>query len=69
MTNLKVKDSFIVNALRNCGYNNYSALADIIDNSLEPEVGSSYVKVDFETEGTGAANTIIKSILVIDDGN
>lgn len=65
---LKVNDSFIVNALRNCGYNNYSALADIIDNSLEPEVNSTYVKVDFETEGTGADKTTIKSILVIDDG-
>lgn len=65
---IKVNDSFIVNALRNCGYNNYSALADIIDNSLEPEVSSTYVKVDFETEGTGAEKTIIKSILIIDDG-
>ena len=65
---IKVNDSFIVNALRNCGYNNYSAIADIIDNSLEPEVNSTYVKVDFETEGTGADKTIIKSILVIDDG-
>lgn len=66
--NIKVNDSFIVNALRNCGYNNYSALADIIDNSLEPEVNSTYVKVDFETEGSGADKTTIKSILVIDDG-
>lgn len=65
---LQVNDLFIVNALRNCGYNNYSALADIIDNSLEPEVNSTYVKVDFETEGTGADKTTIKSILVIDDG-
>ena len=69
MKQLKFHDSFIVNALRNCGYNNYSAIADIIDNSLEPEVESTYVKVDFETEGTGAADTTIKSILVIDDGN
>lgn len=68
MKTIKVNDSFIVNALRNCGYNNYSALADIIDNSLEPEVNSTYVKVDFETEGTGADKTTIKSILVIDDG-
>lgn len=65
---LKVNDSFIVNALRNCGYNNYSAIADIIDNSLEPEVESSHVKVDFETEGSGPYATI-KTISVIDDGN
>ena len=68
MKNLKINDSFIVNALRNCGYNNYSAIADIIDNSLEPEVNSTYVKVDFETDGTGKEKTQIKSILVIDDG-
>ena len=66
--NLVVNDSFIVNALRNCGYNNYSAIADIIDNSLEPELESSFVKVDFETEGSGAAYTIVKAILIIDDG-
>lgn len=66
---LRINDSFIANALRNCGYNNYSAIADIIDNSLEPEVESSFVKVDFETEGSGQAETTIKSILIIDDGN
>ncbi len=65
---LRINDSFIANALRNCGYNNYSAIADIIDNSLEPEVGSSYVKVDFETSGTGADGTKIQAILIIDDG-
>ena len=52
--NLKINDSFIVNALRNCGYNNYSALAGIIENSLEPEVSSTYVKVNFETKGTNS---------------
>lgn len=66
--NLRVNDSFMVNALRNCGYNNYSAISDIIDNSLEPEVGSSFVRVDFETEGKGQSGTTIKSILIIDDG-
>ena len=65
---IQVKDSFIVNALRNCGYNNYSAIADIIDNSLEPEVNSSFVKIDFETDGKGIDKTLIKSILIIDDG-
>lgn len=67
MTKLRINDSFIVNALRNCGYNNYSALEDIIDNSLEPDVNSTFVKVDFKTQGTGG-NKTIESILVIDDG-
>lgn len=66
---IKINDSFIVNALRNCGYNPYTAISDIVDNSLEPEVESSYVKVNFETEGSGAAATTIKSISIIDDGN
>lgn len=65
---LRINDSFIANALRNCGYNNYSAIADIIDNSLEPEVESSFVKVDFETSGRGADGTKIQAILIIDDG-
>lgn len=67
--NLRVNDSFIVNALRNCGYNNYSAISDIIDNSLEPEVDSTYVKIDFEIEGTGSDKASVKSIFIIDDGN
>ena len=65
---IKVNDSFIANSLRNCGYNNYTAIADIIDNSIEPEVGSSFVKVDFDTDGKGSDKTIVKSILIIDDG-
>lgn len=65
---IKINDSFFLLAFRNCGYDNYSAIADIIDNSLEPEVNPSYVKVDFETEGSGKDREI-KSILVIDNGN
>ena len=65
---IKVNDSFIANSLRNCGYNNYTAIADIVDNSIEPEVGSSFVKVDFDTDGKGSDKTIVKSILIIDDG-
>ena len=65
---IKVNDSFIINSLRNCGYNNYTAIADIIDNSIEPEVGSSFVRVDFETEGSGKEKATVKSILIIDDG-
>lgn len=64
---LKINEAFILNALRNCGYNNYTAIADIIDNSIEPEVESTFVKVCFETEGKGN-ETSINSILIIDDG-
>ncbi|MBO7212265.1 MAG: ATP-binding protein [Methanobrevibacter sp.] len=64
---MKVNESFILNALRNCGYNNYTAIADIIDNSIEPDVESTFVRVCFETEGKGNETTI-NSILIVDDG-
>lgn len=62
--NLIVKNSFIVNALRNCGYDPYTAISDIIDNSIEPEVESSFVKVDFEIK-----DKRLDAILIIDNGN
>lgn len=34
--------------LRNSGYNNYTAIADIIDNSLDTDVNSSIVKISFK---------------------
>ena len=37
----------VLGALRNSGYNNYTAIADIIDNSLEKEVDSQNISVDF----------------------
>lgn len=48
---VNVKNGFVIHALRNCGYNNYTAIADIIDNSLEPDVGSEFVKVALVHEG------------------
>lgn len=63
----RINPSFIINALRNCGYTNYSALADIIDNSLENNVNSKNIKISFETEGKGSEKEIT-SILIIDDG-
>jgi len=65
-TSIQVRDSFIVNALRNCGYNNYAAIADIIDNSVEPEVDATIVKILLSTDsGKGGP---IKSINIIDNG-
>lgn len=34
-----------LNTLRNSGYNNYTAIADIVDNSLDTDVNSSTVKI------------------------
>lgn len=64
---VKVNSTFIVRTLRNCGYTNYSAIADIVDNSLEDTVGSKKISIDFETEGKGS-NKEITSIFIIDDG-
>ena len=61
----KIEPRFIVKALRNCGYNPYTAIADIIDNSIEDSVGSSHVEVRlFKNE-----NDEVKKILIIDDGS
>ena len=46
--------------LRNSGYNNYTAIADIVDNSLDNDVDSKNVWVTIKTT---------KSIQIVDDGN
>ena len=63
---IMVRDSFVVNALRNCGYNNYAAIADIIDNSIEPNVNASKVEITLETAGRGEP---ISTIVIADDGS
>lgn len=65
---IKIRDSFIVNALRNCGYTPYSAIADIIDNSIEKDVESKNVWVRFLTH-KDKTSTMIDTVLIIDDGN
>lgn len=66
--NIQINPSYFVNTLRSCGYNNYSAIADIIDNSVNPGVNSTFVKVDFDTKGTGNPGTTVDAIYVIDNG-
>lgn len=67
MNNLIINSAFIVNALRNCGYTNYSAIADIIDNSIEQDTRGTYVSVVTEIEGKGS-DVKITAIKIIDDG-
>ncbi len=38
-------NTLFLQTLRNSGYNNYSAIADIVDNSLDTEVRASKVKI------------------------
>lgn len=65
----KIKPRFIVDALRNCGYTNDTAIADIIDNSLEVEVNSSNIKVEFtKTKDDKGVRRTINEIRIIDDG-
>ena len=51
--------------LRNSGYNNYTAIEDIIDNSLDTEVNASNVKV-FIKQKTKEKD--YESIMICDDG-
>ena len=60
---LQIGPKFILSTFRQCGYDSYSALADITDNSLEQEVGAKNVSVDFEVESRK-----ITAILISDDG-
>lgn len=65
-----VNNSFIVNTLRNCGYTSYTAIADIIDNSIEQDVRvekdcTPFVKVTMEGK---KLNGPIDRLLVVDNG-
>ena len=52
--------------LRNSGYNNYTALADIIDNSLDTNVGTKNVRV--RINGKTQKEYAYDSITIADDG-
>ena len=64
---ITVRDSFIVNALRHCGYNNYAAIADIIDNSVEPDVDATTVNIQLETDVPNKGG-VIREIVIRDNG-
>lgn len=53
-----------LNTLRHSGYDNYQAIADILDNSLDTEVGSTDVKVNILHDGK-----IYQCIQIIDNGS
>lgn len=57
---------FMTNALRQLGYTNYTAIADIIDNSIEGEVGSKNVFIDLIK--CEEDKTTFSDILISDDG-
>lgn len=61
--NVQITSAFIANALRQCGYTTYTAICDIIDNSVEKDVHSSVVQIMHE----GSAS-YITSLSIIDDG-
>ena len=48
-------------SFRNLGYNNYEALADIIDNSLDPDVSAKNVWVEISKN--------MDTITITDDGS
>lgn len=57
---------FMTNALRQLGYTNYTAIADIIDNSLESEVGSKNINIDLIRDQND--KKLVSQIKISDDG-
>lgn len=57
---------FMTNALRQLGYTNYTAIADIIDNCIEREVGAENVFIDLIKDEED--KTTLSDILISDDG-
>lgn len=57
---------FMTNALRQLGYTNYTAIADIIDNSLESEVGSQNINIDLIRDQND--KSLLSQIKISDDG-
>lgn len=64
---IRVNRKYIYGSLRNCGYDNYSAIADILDNAVEPEVGATKIDIHTIPFGSGAEKTT-ESILICDNG-
>ena len=63
-SNFTVNPKFILETIRNCGYNAYTAIADITDNSLESQVGAKNISVTFEVD----EKKKITAIIISDDG-
>lgn len=59
-------NAMFLSTIRNSGYNNYTAIADIIDNSLDTDVDSTKVSVNFKGDTKGEYP--FKFINVIDNG-
>jgi hypothetical protein len=63
-----ITPKFVAKTIRNLGYNNYQAISDIIDNSLENNVNSSFVKIEV-VDNKGDKLNPYKSISIIDNGS
>ena len=61
----KVRAKFIKDALRQLNYTNYTAIADIVDNSLEPDVESENIYIELVKTDDKKS---VKEILISDDG-
>lgn len=59
-------NAMFLSTLRNSGYNNYTAIADIIDNSLDTDVDSTKVSVNFKSDSK--SEYPFKFISIADDG-
>lgn len=46
-------NAMFLSTLRNSGYNNYTAIADIVDNSLDSDVDATKISIDFKSDTKG----------------
>ena len=58
--------SFYLNAMRKCGYDNYDALCEFADNSIEKDVKSTFCEFNIIKSSDGKK---IEKIIISDDGN
>ena len=63
-----ITPKYFIKTIRNLGYNNYQAHTDIIDNSFEKIVNSTFVKIEV-IDNKGDKLNPYKSISIIDNGS
>lgn len=61
---IKMTNGFLKHSLSHLGYNSYDAIADIVDNSIEPNLNTSTVKILVNHKGNK-----ITDIVIADDGD
>jgi hypothetical protein len=64
----EMRKKYVLLALRANGYSNNTAIADIIDNSLETDVNAKNINVAFDLQTSVGNKKSINTISIVDDG-